>query len=77
MPGKTLGDRILELEKNVAALEERVAQLIRDRERSDRITCEDHSRRWTLLVAVAGAVIGSVVTFLLQQFAAIRFPLSK
>jgi uncharacterized membrane protein YheB (UPF0754 family) len=64
VPSKTNQDRILDLEREVAKLIERVDNVRRDIARIEKALEERTNRRWTLmlaLVGVLGGLIGSIL----------------
>lgn len=66
MPSKTNSDRILDLEKSSAALEERLDNLRRDVERLEKGLEGRANRRWSLMLAVVG-LLGGIVGSLLPE----------
>ncbi len=66
MPSKTNSDRILDLEKSPASLEERLDNLRRDVERIEKVLEGRADRRWSLMIAFLG-ILGSAFVVLLPE----------
>jgi uncharacterized protein YlxW (UPF0749 family) len=64
VPSKTNQDRILDLEREVAKLIERVDNVRRDVDRIQKAQEERTNRRWALMLALVGVLGGAIGSIL-------------